>query len=111
MKKWGVAAIAATVMLLAGCSASVGSIAETCGGENAGITERDGVLTYQQSLDGTDTAWMCVLREAGVDKDEQYAIALSLDGGSTDISTKEFGSRTVRWASNDTTGILIEVSG
>lgn len=108
MKKLGGIAVTGIALLLAGCSAGTADIAEKCGGESSGITERDGVLTYQNNLDASGDAWTCIVREAVPDTGEQYAIALALDDG--DDGSKDYGDYTVRWATNGTTGILLEVT-
>ena len=107
-KTWGILGLGA-LLALAGCAGSPTSIAETCGGEEAGISDQGGTLTYMQSLDTTDTAWTCVLRETGASEAEQYTVAQSLDAGN-DIGEMEIGGYTVQWTNTTSFGIVLEVS-
>ncbi|WP_460795977.1 hypothetical protein [Microbacterium sp. GXF0217] len=81
-KRLSVVALVAATMTLAGCSASFDSVAEECGGSDAGITvTSDGVLEYDQDHDSTGEASTCLLQGLVPDKTEQYTITQALTPG------------------------------
>ncbi|WP_100811806.1 hypothetical protein [Microbacterium sp. BR1] len=93
----GAGVLALIGVALVGCGVSVESVAETCGGETAGVTVTGDVLEYDESRDSTGDAWMCLLDEFVPDDTDQYTVTQSLTGAANDA---RFGEYTVVWGVN-----------
>lgn len=79
-------------LALTGCSASLESVADECGGSAAGLTADDSGIMIDVGA-GTD-GLVCVVPKVFSDKADQYAVANALDSG-TD-QTVEIGGRDVK---------------
>ncbi len=101
--------VVASLLFLAGCAGTpaLDSVAKECGGADAGIVidDDDGydALTYTQSDDATDKAWICLLQEFVPDKTDRYTITQGLDGGP--VRDMTIGDLKMVYVVNDGTGI------
>lgn len=84
MKTRSIAAVSLAALLVAGLSgcargASLDSVAEECGGTDAGVNVDDSGIMV--TVGGSNEALICVVPKVFSDKADQYEVTQALDGG------------------------------
>lgn len=106
MKKLGVVVVAIAVVALTGCSASLASVADTCGGRDSGVfVEDDGSISYVEAQDAAGDGLGCVLRET-LDDDAAMQVAQRIDSEPDGTITAD--GHVVRWTG--TNALVLNIS-
>ncbi|UYK41058.1 hypothetical protein [Microbacterium terricola] len=99
--------IVAAVALTACSPTTTTSVAEKCGGADAGIVVQGDGIAYTGTDDTTGDAYECLIKELIPEEADQDAILATLESGTGGPQTGTFGDIALVWNSTPEEGIWL----